>query len=247
LVTEVNPSKKIESEKESVGVKKGDFILVDFTAKVKETGEMFDTTRKEDAEKGGIFREDATYEPILVIVGEGWVLSGLDEQLTKLQCGKKATIEVPPEKGVGIRDPSKVKLLPIRYFKDTAPRPGMRVEVNGKLAVVRAVGAGRVQVDFNPPLAGKTLVYDLVVRKVLRTKLEKVKALIHRRFPMIKSEEFKVNLVKDKVTIEVPEKALSLEGLQLIKKGVASDIHRYTPDFREVAFIERYMKEVKKE
>lgn len=235
---------KAEVRKKPEIVKRGDFILVDFIAKVKETGEVFDTTKKEEAEKAGIFREGAVYEPMLVIVGEGWVLPGLDEQLPRLKVGKEAMVEVPPEKGTGLRDPSKVKLLPIRYFKDTIPRPGMTVEVDGKLAVVRAVGAGRVQIDFNPPLAGKTLVYDIIVRGVLRTDLEKMEALIHRRCPTIGKKEFKVHLTENKVTIEVPEKALSLEGFQYIKRGIASDIHRYVPDFTEVSFIESYVKKV---
>jgi len=50
-------------------VSKGDFILIDYTTKIKETSETFDTTSADEAKKSNIFKENARYEPMLVIVG----------------------------------------------------------------------------------------------------------------------------------------------------------------------------------
>lgn len=61
----------------------GSLILADYTAKVKDTGQIIETTRKEDAEKAGNADPTRTYEPRLIAVGDGWVLKGLDEALLK--------------------------------------------------------------------------------------------------------------------------------------------------------------------
>ena len=62
-----------------MALQKGDFILINYTAKVKETNEVFDTTYEEVAKKEHLYKEGEIYEPKLVVVGEGWVLKALDD------------------------------------------------------------------------------------------------------------------------------------------------------------------------
>ena len=226
-------------------VEKGDFIFIDYVTKVKETGETFDTTIGEEAKKGGIFKENSRYEPMLVVVGESWVLKGLDDSLVGLEINKPSIVEITPEQGFGLRDPSKIKLIPLRKFKGqkVSPYPGAQIEIDGKLAIVRSVGAGRVQVDFNPPLAGKTLVYDLTVKEKIEGKLEKIKALIHRRIPTVDFEKFKLKNIAKRISIELPEEAYYLEGIQFAKRGIAADIQKYLSDFEKITFSETYQKE----
>jgi len=221
---------------------KGDFLLIDYVAKVKETGEVFDTTIEDIAKKERLYKEGELYEPKLVVVGEGWLLKTLDESLLNMELKKPATVEIPPEKAFGNRDPEKVRLVPLRRLtaKGITPQLGMRVEFNGKLATVRTIGAGRVQLDFNPPLAGKTLVYEVTVQKKLETKLEKIKALIHRRIPVVETEKFRLKTRKTVVEISVPEEAFYVEGLQLAKRGIATDIQKFFPETQTVKFIETF-------
>jgi len=223
----------------------GDFILIDYVGKVKETGEVFDTTIEEVARKERLYKEGEIYEPKLVVLGEGWILKALEEEILKLDVGTKSTIEIPPEKGFGPRDPEKVKLVPLRRLvaKGITPQIGMRVEYEGKMATVRTVGAGRVQLDFNPPLAGKTLVYEVTVQKKLETKTEKINALIHRRIPIVEIEKFKLKITKTSVTIEMPEDAFYIEGIQLAKRGIAMDIQKFFPEVTTVKFIETFKRE----
>ncbi|HDN05973.1 MAG TPA: peptidylprolyl isomerase, partial [Candidatus Bathyarchaeota archaeon] len=82
-------------------LKKGDFVLIEYVGKVKETGEVFDTTIEEVAKKERLYKEGEIYEPKLVVIGEGWVLKALDESLTTMEIGKKASVEIPPEKAFG--------------------------------------------------------------------------------------------------------------------------------------------------
>ena len=230
-----------------MALQKGDFILLDYIAKVKETGEVFDTTIEEVAKKERLYKEGEIYEPKLVVIGEGWVLKALDEGLTNMEVGKTETVEIPPEKAFGARDPEKVRRVPLRHLtaKGITPTLGMRLEYDGKMAVVRAIGAGRVLLDFNPPLAGKTLVYEVTVKKKLETPEEKIAALIHRRIPTVETEKFKFTIKAKNVTIEMPEEAFYLEGIQVAKRGIALDIQKFFPEITAVKFTETFKAEPK--
>ncbi|MEM2946919.1 MAG: FKBP-type peptidyl-prolyl cis-trans isomerase [Candidatus Bathyarchaeia archaeon] len=228
-----------------MALQKGDFILLDYMAKVKETGEVFDTTIEEIAKRERLYKEGEIYEPKLVVVGEGWVLKALDESLANMEIGKTETVEIPPEKAFGARDPEKVRRVPLRHLtaKGITPTLGMRLEYDGKMATVRAIGAGRVLLDFNPPLAGKTLVYEVTVKKKLETPEEKIAALIHRRIPTVEAEKFKFTIKAKNVSIEMPEEAFYLEGIQVAKRGIALDIQKFFPEITAVKFTETFKAE----
>lgn len=224
---------------------KGDFVLIDYIARVAETGEVFDTTIEEVSRREGIYQEGGIYEPKLVVIGEGWVLKALEEAIQSMELEKTTTVEIPPEKAFGNRDPEKVKMYPLRRFiaQGITPRVGMRIEVNGKVATIRAIGGGRVQLDFNPPLAGKTLVYEVTVKKKLESIEEKIRALIHRRIPQVDIGKFSLEIGEDNITINVPEEAFFIEGIQVIKRGIFMDIQKFFPEKRTVRFIEVFKRE----
>ncbi len=226
-------------------IEKGDFILIDYVAKVKETGEVFDTTMEEVAKKEGLYKEGEVYESKLMVVGEGWMLKALEESLPSIELEKPSSVEIPPEKAFGSRDPEKVRLVPLRRLtaRGITPQPSMRIELDGKFATVRTIGSGRVQLDFNPPLAGKTLVYEITVQKKLETEVEKITALIHRRVPTVEVEKFNLKISKKGVGIDVPEEAFYVEGLQLAKRGIAADIQKFLPETTTVKFAETYKKQ----
>jgi peptidylprolyl isomerase len=232
-----------------MALQKGDFALINYTAKVKETGEVFDTTSEETAKKERLYKEGEIYEPKLVVIGEGWVLKALDESLATMEVGKTAFVEIPPEKAFGERDPEKVKRISLKNLtaKGITPSLGMRLDYDGKMAVVRAIGAGRVLLDFNPPLAGKTLVYEVTIQKKLETVKEKIVALIHRRIPAIEEDKFKFIAKVKTVNIEMPEEAFYLEGIQVAKRGIAMDIQRFFPKITTVKFTETFKAEPKTE
>jgi peptidylprolyl isomerase len=222
-----------------MAVKPGDFLLVNYTLKVKESGETVDTTFDSVAKDAHIHREDSTFGPKFIILGEGWLPKGLEESLVGLDPGTNKTVELTPEKGFGNRDPQKMRLVPLRRFRDKEyPTPGQQVEFDGRPAVVRAVGAGRVQVDYNHPLAGRTLVYDVSIDKVLDNENEKILNLIALRIPEVPKEKFALKKHQSDLTIEVPEEAFYLSGLQVAKKAVTSDLQKFFPDIDTVAFQE---------
>jgi peptidylprolyl isomerase len=226
-----------------MSLQKGDFILINYTAKVKETNEVFDTTLEEVAKKEHLHKEGEIYEPKLIVIGESWMLKVVDESFETMKLNKPQSVEVPPDKAFGPRDPEKIKRVPLKQLlaKDIHnPTIGMRIDYNGKMATIRSIGAGRVLLDFNPPLAGKTLVYDVTVDKKLAADEEKVTALIHRRIPLVDTEKFKFTIQKKTLTIDMPEDSFYIEGIQIAKRGIAMDLQKFLPELTEIKFVESF-------
>jgi len=225
-------------------VKNGEFILTNYSLKVKETGETVGTTLESVAKEKKLYRGEEHYEPFFIIVGEGWVPKGLDEALTNLEIGVATTIELPPDKGYGVRDPKKVRLVPLRKFaaEGVTPVPGLQVNIDGKTALVRSVGAGRVQVDYNHPFAGKTLIYDITLEKMIEAEDEKVSNLVHKRISTVDQQKFTIKIENDNLQVEVPEEAFFLEGLQVSKRTLTADVEKYLPKIATVTFLETFKK-----
>jgi peptidylprolyl isomerase len=228
-------------------LQKGDFIQIEYTAKIKETNEIFDTTNEETSKKEHLHKEGEIYEPKLIVIGENWMLKPLDEAFQTMEPTKPATVEIPPDQAFGPRDPEKIKRIPLKQLlsKDITPAIGARIEYGGKNATIRSIGAGRVLLDFNPPLAGKTLIYDVTVQKKLETPQEKITALIHRRIPIVEADKFKLTQKEKTLTIDMPEDTFYLEGIQVAKRGITMDIQKFFPDTTTIKFIETFKTEPK--
>jgi peptidylprolyl isomerase len=231
----------VNQKRIAMPLEKGSLILMDYTAKVKDTNEVFDTTREEEAKKTASYDPTHKYEPRLVSVGEGWVLKGLDEALSNANVSDKLNIEVPPEKGFGKRDDSKIRMIPQRKLGDKADEVGVgdEIEIDARRAIVRYIGSGRIQVDFNHRFAGKTLLYDVNVLKKLDSDSEKVNALTRRRMGLDESK-LHINLAPPNLEIELPEDTYLAEGLQIIKRAVANDIFKFVTTIKDIRFIETY-------
>jgi len=228
----------------------GDFIIINYTTKIKETNKVIETTDKEVATKEHIFREGINYEPRLLIMGEE-ELKHLQEELLKLdiELNKVFIVELPPEKAYGKRIPNNIKILRLRKLLRSGIKPvvGMRINYNEHEAVVRSVNSGRVMIDFNNPLAGKTIIYEVTILKKLELLKDKVLALIHRKTSVIEEDKWKLSIKNKVLTVEVPEESYYIEGFSVIKKNIVMDIEKYT-DITDVNYIERYKckkKEVK--
>ncbi|MCX8186857.1 MAG: peptidylprolyl isomerase [Sulfolobales archaeon] len=225
---------------------KNDIVLVDYVVRVKESGEVIEVTDSEKAKEFKVFDPGKSYEPLLVVLGEGRVIKGFEEALESSEVGVDAEVDIPPDKAYGVRDPNKVKTLSLRDFARAGVRPevGKVVEVGGQLGTVRSVSGGRVVVDFNHPLAGKTLTYSFRVVKKLDEPVEKVKYLVKRYVRGVNVDDVKVSVDSEssKVSIELPRNSYFSENIQIAKKLASDDIFKYL-NFNEVIFIERYSKE----
>ncbi len=230
-------------ETETKKVSKNDFALIDLIGRIKDTGKVFDTTIQEVATKADIYDEREVYKPRLVVVGSGWVLPGIDEALEGLNIGETKTIEIPPEKGFGERDPKNIKTLSAREFQkqNVKPRPGMTIRMKGRLATVLKVGGGRIRVDMDHPLAGQVLEYDVTIKDILEKDEDKIKALIERRIIGVDTNKFTINISEKSVEISIPTEAVLINNIQFIKIGLVNDIFSNF-SFESVKFLETFEK-----
>ena len=153
---------------------KNDFVEIEFTGKA--NNEIFDTTNKEEAKKMGL---DVDVKPVLICVGNQMLLKGFDDSIEGKEIGKKYSVHLFPENAFGKRQPSMVRPISLKIFKekDMNPYPGMTVKLDNYIAKIISVSGGRVIVDFNNPLAGKEIDYEFTIKRKIDEEKEKVNAL----------------------------------------------------------------------
>ena len=221
---------------------KGSLILVDYSAKVKDSQDVFETTIEEEAKKHSIHEPNIKYQPKLVSVGESWVLKGLDEALANTKVGDKLTVEVSPEKGFGARDSGKVRMIPLRKLGEDADKVsvGDSIEIDDKRGIIRFIGSGRVQVDFNHRYAGKTILYDVNVVKSLDTDEDKISGILKRHMPV---EDSKLSFKKNAnvLDITIPEEIFRADGLQIMKHFIQVDLFKFIPNLEKINYIETHV------
>ena len=156
---------------------KKDFIEIEFTGKVKD-GEIFDSNIKEDLKK---INPDAKPKPLVFCLGEAMFLKGIDDFLIGKGVGEYQ-IELQPEKAFGNRDSKLMQMIPMKIFNEQKvnPVPGAMFNFDGRIAKILTVSGGRVMVDFNNPLAGKTVVYNIKVLKKVDDLNEKINQTIDK-------------------------------------------------------------------
>ena len=182
-------------------LKEKDFIEIEFTGKIKE-GDVFDSNIKEDLTK---LNPKAEAKPFVFSLGQDMFLKGIDDFLIEKEIGKYK-IELTPEKAFGKRDAKLVQMMPIKVFhqQQINPVPGYAFNFDGRVGKVLTVSGGRVIVDFNNPLSGKDVLYDLKILRKVNDINEKVKAVNDFLF----KQNFEFKIEGKKLILEV-EKDMS--------------------------------------
>ncbi len=190
-------------------MKKGDMVKVSYTGWV--DGELIETTDEAIAKKGNAYRQGKEYKPAVIVVGEGMVLPGLDRALEGMKVGEKRKLGLEAKDAFGERRSDMIRLVPMREFRaqKVNPFPGMVFEAEGRPAKVQSVSGGRVRVDFNHPLAGKAVEYELKIDAEAKTEDERVKYLLERAFKDT-TLKYTISGAKDakggrKIVVDVPE------------------------------------------
>lgn len=230
-----------------MAIKEGDFVEIEFTGKVEETGEIFDTTSQDIAEEEGIFVEQKKYGPITIIVGANHLLPAIEEAIIGLDTGDSKNLTLEPEKAFGERDPGLVQLFPMKEFKKQGmtPVPGMIISAEGQQGKVLTVNGGRVKVDFNNALAGKTLNYDINIAGIVEDETEKVKSMVGFHYSS-------QNMDLDKVEVEFEDKIIKIKldeitrfdqksymDVTLERYRISKDLYENLP-YEKVQFIDEF-------
>jgi len=214
----------------------GDFVYVDYIGRVKESGEIFDLTKEDVAKKENVYNKEFKYGPVPMIVDADFILPGLNEALKEMKVGEKKTVEIKSEKAFGERNLELIKLIPEARFKeqDIEARPGNFVTVNRLRGKIVSVDGGRVKVDFNHPLAGKTLEYELEVVSQIAEQTEKVKAVVYY-FTGIGKEDLEAKITEAVAEVEFKKQ---LNITRDAKDTIAKTIIKWIKPIEKVKFVD---------
>lgn len=227
-------------------MKKGDIVYTGYEARIKENDQLFGTTDEELAKTEDIYDENTVYGPIPIVIGQQSVLKGADHSLLKATVGKEYIVEVKPPDAYGERDPHKVEIVSHREFRrqKITPEVGLDVIIKNKPARITAVTAGRVMVDFNHRLAGRTLVYKYKITKKVGAAKDKVLACIDMHYG--KPEEFKVTVKSQEAVLTLPEVCKYDQKWFLSKYRVVNDLKNIV-NLNKIVLVEEYLKKEKTE
>jgi FKBP-type peptidyl-prolyl cis-trans isomerase SlyD len=214
-----------------MAIAEGDYIRLDYTGTVDDI--VFDTTSADEAKNAGIENPSATYGPILVKVGSGHVIPGLDDALVGREPGEEAEIDVPPEKGFGEYNRDLVEGVPLKQFKEKV-QVGSRIKNDNREGVVRDIIGSRAIVDYNNDLAGKTLHYRFRIVEAVQDELERAKGLVR----LYAGRELEASLDDGALTFTLPPGISYDRRWMLWKPTIVRDIFEAAPAVTEVRFLE---------
>jgi FKBP-type peptidyl-prolyl cis-trans isomerase SlyD len=122
-------------------------------------------------ETGSVIESNKGKQPMSYIHGRGQIIPGLEKELSGMKAGEEKKIQVKPEDGYGPVNPEAFQEVP----KDKLPPEALKVgtmlmaqgpQGQGIPARVHEIKDMTVIMDFNHPMAGKTLSFDIKVSEV---------------------------------------------------------------------------------
>jgi len=125
-------------------------------------------------DSGNVIDSNVGKEPLAYIQGAGQIVRGLEKELTGLKVGEQKKVRVQPQEGYGLPDPKAVQELPKEKIPPDAHKVGAMLMTKGPQGQAIAMRVSEVKektivVDFNHPLAGKTLNFDVKVVDIRAT------------------------------------------------------------------------------
>lgn len=222
-------------------VREGDVLEINYTIKVVEDGRetLYETT-KEDVAKGyNAYDPNRRYSPIFIVVGKSRLLDPIEKILREMDVGEKREITATPEEAFGPYRKELVLTVPIKTLRRSGirPRVGEEIEVEGRRGVITKVTERFAYIDFNHPLAGKTLKIEVEIVRRLESDEDKVKAIVLRYLPL-REEAVKVTVSDGAATVELPGSVVVVKDLESLLQSALSTIYDLT-SVKELVFIIR--------
>lgn len=197
-------------------IKEKDFIELEYTGKIKEDNLVFDTTNEKIAKENSIYNKDGEYKARVICVGQGQIIEGIDKALIGKEPNKEYTIEIKPEEGYGKKNAKFIQLISTSKFQkqNIQPIPGLQVNIDGMMGVIKTVSGGRTLVDFNHPLAGRDVVYSIKVNKIITDDKEKIDSIL------------KLNLGMGDAEIKIEDRIATINLTQEIPKQLEEELKK---------------------
>ena len=217
----------------------GAIIHVDYDLFSGETGDLIETTREEIAKDYEMHQEGRNYSPMVCIVGTGNLIAGFEAALKDAKVGKEVEVEIAPADAYGEKDASLVETISIDKLRRAVQDPnslylGAPVNINGRQGYLSYLAAGRARIDYNHPMAGKTLKYVFTVIKEVKGKEDKVMGLLESNTG---HSGFEVSFKGDDLSIILPQAMLFDTNAAMLKFRLVTMI-RDAVECGKVSFVE---------
>lgn len=129
-------------------------IGIEYTLKDANTGEQLDT--------------NVGQAPLEFIAGKGQIIPGLETKLVEMSENDKADVMVEPKDGYGEYNEEAVQVLPKEQFAGIELTEGMSLYGTGEngetvQVVVKSFTDSDVTIDYNHPMAGRTLMFSVAI------------------------------------------------------------------------------------
>ena len=217
----------------------GAIIHVDYDLFSGETGDLIETTREEIAKEYEMHQEGRNYSPMVCIVGTGNLIAGFEAALKDAKVGKEVEVEIAPADAYGEKDASLVETISIDKLRRAVQDPnslylGAPVNINGRQGYLSYLAAGRARIDYNHPMAGKTLKYVFTIIKEVKGKEDKVMGLLESNTG---HSGFEVSFKGDDLSIILPQAMLFDTNAAMLKFRLVTMI-RDAVECGKVSFVE---------
>lgn len=146
-------------------IKKNAVVEMHYTLK-NDLGEVIDSSKGQ--------------EPMVFLQGYGNIIPGLENALAGMEAGQSCDVSVKPEDGYGEYHPQAVQEIPMSALQGIENlKIGMELQSqdeqgNPFIVRVKAINDNNVVVDANHPLAGKTLHFNIDIKKVSKASKDEI-------------------------------------------------------------------------
>ncbi|MFC6717480.1 peptidylprolyl isomerase [Natrialbaceae archaeon GCM10025810] len=190
---------------EADGLQEGDFVEIEYTARTVEEGTLVDTTDPEVADEEGVDAQDREFTSRTIVLGEGHIFEGVEEELIGAEAGDAGTVTVPAEEAFGEYDPDNVETVSTEKIDEDDRYPGAHVHVDGRHGYINTIIGGRARVDFNHPLAGEDVEYDYEIVDVVEDREQQAAGLFEIYLDQTPELWIQTDEVEEEVPVEPDE------------------------------------------
>jgi len=134
--------------------KDGDTVKVDYT------GRFTDNTIFDSSKKAG-------RTPLEFTIGDGGMIKGFNDAVIGMKVGETKTVTLAPEQAYGVSDPKNIISIDANKFAQfNSLQVGMEVSGGSYAGIVIEKNDTNALIDFNHPMAGKTLIFEITLIEI---------------------------------------------------------------------------------
>jgi len=193
------------AEDEPEGLQYGEFVELEYTAYTVEGERLVDTTDADVAEEEGVDAEGQEFKPRTIVLGEGHIFEGVEDELVGSEVGDSGTVTIAAVDAFGEYDPDNVETVSAEKIDEDDRYPGANVDIDGRQGYISTIIGGRARVDFNHPLAGEDVEYEYEIVDAVEDREERASGLFEMYLGFEPELWIETDEIEEEVLVEPDE------------------------------------------